>query len=69
MPNDNGRAPIRDAAVHASALTRQFGDLIAVDQVTLTIGQGEIFGLIGPNGAGKSTLIKMLTTLLPPTAG
>ena len=51
------------------ALTRKFGDLTAVDQVTLTINRGEIFGLIGPNGAGKSTLIKMLTTLLPPTSG
>jgi ABC-2 type transport system ATP-binding protein len=55
--------------VQASALTRKFGDLTAVDQVTLTINQGEIFGLIGPNGAGKSTLIRMLTTLLPPTSG
>ena len=69
MPSYNTRsAPIRDPAVRASALTRQFGDLTAVDQVTLTIDQGEIFGLIGPNGAGKSTLIKMLTTLLPPTS-
>jgi len=61
--------PIRDVAVQASAITRKFGDLTAVDQVTLTINQGEIFGLIGPNGAGKSTLIRMLTTLLPPTSG
>jgi ABC-type multidrug transport system ATPase subunit len=41
----------------------------AVDHVTLTINQREIFGLIGPNGAGKSTFIKMLTILLPPTSG
>ena len=57
------------ATVQTNALTRTFGDLTAVDHVTLTINQGEIFGLIGPNGAGKSTLIKMLTTLLPPTSG
>jgi len=50
-------------------LTRRFGDLVAVDHVTITIGEGEIFGLIGPNGAGKSTLIRMLTTLLPPSSG
>jgi ABC-2 type transport system ATP-binding protein len=69
MPDDQADAPIPDAAVQAFALTRKFGDLTAVDSVTLTINQGEIFGLIGPNGAGKSTLIKMLTTLLPPTSG
>ncbi|HLN07616.1 MAG TPA: ATP-binding cassette domain-containing protein [Xanthobacteraceae bacterium] len=56
-------------SIDISALTRRFGDFVAVDGVTLTIGKGEIFGLIGPNGAGKSTLIKMLTTLLPPTSG
>ena len=57
------------AAVEITGLTRKFGELTAVDAVTLNIRQGEIFGLIGPNGAGKSTLIKMLTTLLPPTSG
>jgi ABC-2 type transport system ATP-binding protein len=55
--------------VQVLALTRKFAELTAVDRVTFTINKGEIFGLIGPNGAGKSTLIKMLTTLLPPTAG
>lgn len=50
-------------------LTRRFGDLTAVSAVTFSIAAGEIFGLLGPNGAGKSTTIKMLTTLLPPTAG
>jgi ABC-2 type transport system ATP-binding protein len=69
MPDDKATAPIHDVVVQAAALTRTFGDLTAVNQVTLTIYQGEIFGLIGPNGAGKSTLIKMLTTLLPPTSG
>jgi len=55
--------------VQTNALTRKFGDLTAVDSITFAVNRGEIFGLIGPNGAGKSTLIKMLTTLLPPTAG
>jgi ABC-2 type transport system ATP-binding protein len=69
MTDDKANAPIHDAVVQTSALTRKFGALTAVDQVTLTINRGEIFGLIGPNGSGKSTLIKMLTTLLPPTSG
>src|SRR5258705_11683047 len=51
------------------ALTRRFGDLTTVDQLTLAVEPGEVFGLLGPNGAGKTTAIKMLTTLLPPSAG
>ena len=50
-------------------LTRRFGDLTAVDDLTISVEEGEIFGLLGPNGAGKSTAIKMITTLLPPTSG
>lgn len=69
MPDDQRDAATSDAAVETTALTRKFGDLVAVDRVTLTIHRSEIFGLIGPNGAGKSTLIKMLTTLLPPSSG
>ncbi len=55
--------------VETHALTRRFGQLTAVDALTITVAPGEVFGLLGPNGAGKSTAIKMLTTLLPPTAG
>ena len=50
-------------------LTRSFKELKAVDDLTISVNQGEIFGLLGPNGAGKSTVIKMITTLLPPTNG
>jgi ABC-2 type transport system ATP-binding protein len=50
-------------------LTRRFKELTAVDDLTISVNQGEIFGLLGPNGAGKSTVIKMITTLLPPTNG
>ena len=51
------------------AITRRFGDLTAVDHVTMSVEAGKIFGLLGRNGAGKTTLIKMLITLLPPTSG
>ena len=48
---------------------KKFGDFTAVNGITFAVEEGEIFGLLGPNGAGKSTLIRMLVTLLPPTAG
>jgi ABC-2 type transport system ATP-binding protein len=55
--------------LETKALTRRFGSLTAVNELTLSVAQGELFGLLGPNGAGKTTVIKMLTTLLPPTSG
>ncbi len=61
--------PLEDAAVETVKLTRRFGALVAVDQVSLMVARRTIFGLLGSNGAGKSTLIKMLTTLLPPSSG
>lgn len=56
-------------AIEVEKLTKQFGDLVAVDAVSFTVEDGKIFGLLGPNGAGKTTLIRMLTTLTPPTSG
>ncbi len=55
--------------VEAEGLERRFGTLVAVDCVDLVVQQGEVFGFLGPNGAGKSTMVRMLTTLLTPTAG
>ncbi|MCX5999876.1 MAG: ATP-binding cassette domain-containing protein [Chloroflexi bacterium] len=55
--------------IETVGLTRRFGDLIAVDHLTISVQAGEAFGLLGPNGAGKTTAIKMLITLLPPTSG
>lgn len=55
--------------LETSQLTRQFGNLTAVDAINIFVQEGEIFGLLGPNGAGKTTTLKMLTTLLPPTRG
>jgi ABC-2 type transport system ATP-binding protein len=57
------------AAIEVNQITKRFGDFTAVDSVSFTVEQGEIFGLLGPNGAGKSTLIRMLTTLIQPTSG
>jgi ABC-2 type transport system ATP-binding protein len=51
--------------VHADRLVKRFGDVTAVDGVSLTIDDGQVLGLLGPNGAGKTTLVRMLTTLLP----
>ncbi|HMF36472.1 MAG TPA: ABC transporter ATP-binding protein, partial [Isosphaeraceae bacterium] len=49
--------------------TKRYGDFVAVDDLSFSIGKGEIFGFIGPNGAGKSTTIRFLATLLRPTSG
>jgi ABC-2 type transport system ATP-binding protein len=56
-------------AIEVRQIVKRFGDFTAVNGVSFAVEAGEIFGLLGPNGAGKSTLIRMLTTLLPPTAG
>ena len=56
-------------AIEAEGLTCRFGDFTAVDNVSFTIGRGEIFGFLGSNGCGKSTTMKMLTGLLPATEG
>jgi ABC-2 type transport system ATP-binding protein len=56
-------------AIDVRGIVKKFGDFTAVDGISFAVEEGEIFGLLGPNGAGKSTLIRMLVTLLPPTAG
>ncbi len=56
-------------AIVVTAITKKFGEIAAVDEVSFEVGEGEFFGFLGPNGAGKTTLIRMLTTLLRPTTG
>jgi energy-coupling factor transporter ATP-binding protein EcfA2 len=56
-------------AVEAVALTKQFGQIRALDSITFNIKPGEIYGLIGPNGAGKTTTLRIVCTLIKPTAG
>jgi len=55
--------------IEANNLTKRFGNLVAVDQVSFSVEEGEIFGFLGPNGAGKTTTINMFTTILNPTEG
>ncbi len=55
--------------IQVKHLSKKFGDFTAVDEITFNVEKGEIFGFLGPNGAGKSTTIKILTTLLSPSAG
>ncbi len=58
------------AIVEVKDLTKRFSeDVLAVDNISFTVEEGEVFGFLGPNGAGKSTTINMLTTLLKPTSG
>src|SRR5580658_2831858 len=56
-------------AIEVDHLVKKFGDLVAVNDISFYVEDGEIFGLLGPNGAGKTTLIRMMTTLTPPTSG
>ena len=56
-------------SIELSGLTRRFGDFTAVDGISLSIPHGSFFGFLGPNGAGKTTTLRMITGLLPPSAG
>ncbi|HVU59752.1 MAG TPA: ATP-binding cassette domain-containing protein [Candidatus Saccharimonadales bacterium] len=59
----------QQSIITLSHVTKRFGEVIAVDDVSFDVHKGELFALLGPNGAGKSTTIKMLTTLLQPSGG
>jgi len=55
--------------IEARGLSKRYGDVVAVDDVSFSIGRGEVVGFLGPNGAGKTTTMRMLTGFLPPTDG
>jgi ABC-2 type transport system ATP-binding protein len=56
-------------AIETHGLTKRFGDVVAVDGIDLTVGEGEVFGFLGPNGAGKTTTIDLLLDFIRPTSG
>jgi ABC-2 type transport system ATP-binding protein len=63
------RLSSNELAVDAVGLTKRYGELVAVDQVSLQVAPGEVYGILGPNGAGKTTLLRMLFGLIRPDAG
>ena len=68
----SGRAstgPQGEPALVVEHLTKRFGERVAVDDVSFSVSAGEVFGFLGPNGAGKTTTVRMLATLIAPTAG
>ena len=56
-------------AIQANNLVKKYGEVIALDGLSLEVEQGTVFGLLGPNGAGKTTAVRVLTTLLSPDSG
>ncbi len=59
----------RMKAIHALDLTKTFGDLVAVDHLSVSVEKGEIFGIVGPDGAGKTTFLRMVSTIMDPDSG
>ena len=57
------------SCIEVDGLSKSYGSIKAVDEITMTVKSGQVFGFFGPNGAGKSTTIKLLTTLIQPSDG
>ncbi len=58
-----------NSVIETKSLTKRFGDIVAVDDLSLEVPRGHVFGLLGPNGSGKTTTMGMLLGLVRPTAG
>ncbi len=56
-------------AIETSGITKRFEEVTAVNNISISVRPGELFGLLGPNGAGKTTLINMLSTMIEPSGG
>lgn len=69
LPTGQASIADREDFVVVTGLSKRFGEVVAVDEMSFAIRRGEFFSLLGPNGAGKSTTIRMLSTILEPTAG
>ena len=57
------------SVIALDGLTKRFGDIVAVDDLTVQLGRGRVIGLLGPNGAGKTTTLRLLLGLVAPTSG
>ena len=60
---------MNDLVIQTDGLTKRYGDILAVDELSMKVQRGHIFGLLGPNGSGKTTTMGMLLGLVKPTAG
>ena len=69
QPESDLKSKTSDAVIEVSELTKRYGELVAIDKISLKVGKGKILGLIGPNGAGKTTTIRILVGLAKPTSG